>query len=339
MSDKLLTRTEFRETALKRDNNRCVVCGSTNDLSVHHILERRLFSDSGYYLDNAATLCEEHHIEAEKTIITPEYLREVIGIKSVIIPEGYYPDCTYTKWGDVVLSNGTRMKGPLFEDNSVQKILKDCLNLYTDYVKYPRTFHLPWSEGVTDDDKVLKDCSCFENKRVIVTEKLDGENSTLYKNYYHARSIDGRNHWSRGWIKNLQSKIGYEIPEGWRFCGENLYATHSIKYDNLESYFYLFSIWNDKNECLNWTDTKAYADILEIPTVPVLYDGVFNEDIIKNLYKESDRNKKEGYVVRLEESFPYIRFSSSVAKFVRKQHVGTSHHWFFTASEQNILKS
>jgi hypothetical protein len=231
------------------------------------------------------------------------------------------------------------MKGPLFNDDSVQKILQPYSYLYTDCVKYPRTYHLLWSQGKTKDDKTIQSCEQFKGKRVVVTEKMDGENCTIAKNYTHARSIDGRDHWSRSWVKNLQSKIGYEIPEGWRFCGENLYAKHSIGYNNLKSYFLLFSIWNDKNICLSWDETAAYAEMLEIPMVPVLYDGIWDETLIKGLWDESRRNETEGYVVRLAEEFPYLSFKKSVAKFVRANHVDSSnHHWMFTATEKNKLK-
>ncbi len=338
----LLTRDAFRETALVRDGHKCVICGSPENLSVHHILERRLFKDGGYYLDNAATLCEPHHIEAETTRLTCEEIREAAGIETTIIPDDYYPDSRYSKWGDVILPNGLRMKGPLFEDESVQKILAhgEMLSSYTEYVKYPRSWHLPWSQGQTKDDRTLADCSCFAGKRVVVTEKLDGENTTIYRDYIHARSIDGRNHWSRAWVKNLQGKIGYEIPEGWRICGENLYAKHSIKYENLDSYFYVFSIWNERNECLSWDETKAYCEILNLQTVPVLYDGIYDEKYIQTLWNESIRDKSEGYVVRVADEYHYSAFSKSLAKFVRANHVlSSNHHWMHTATETNKLKS
>lgn len=41
--------------------------------------------------------------------------------------------------------------------------------------KYPRTYHLPWSESRTDDDKTLDENQTnlnFANKIVVVTEKL-----------------------------------------------------------------------------------------------------------------------------------------------------------------------
>ena len=37
------------------------------------------------------------------------------------------------------------------------------------YTKYGRTFHCPWSEGATNDDKVHKDMSAFEGATIIQT--------------------------------------------------------------------------------------------------------------------------------------------------------------------------
>jgi hypothetical protein len=342
MKSELLTRDQFRERCLARDRNMCVICGDTNDLSVHHIIERRLFSDGGYYMDNGATLCEKHHILAETTQLSCERIREEAGITTTRIPYDYYSDVRYSKWGDVMLSNGTRMKGPLFDDESVQKILKigDVLPFYTDYVKYPRSWHLPWSEGQTKDDRTLENCDQFVDKRVIITEKMDGENTTIYRDYIHARSIDGNTHWSQSWVRNLQGRIGYEIPEGWRICGENLYAKHSIGYDNLDSFFAVFSIWTDKNVCLSWQDTVEYCDILNLRMVPVLYDGIWDEKFTRSLWDEKRRDVTEGYVVRLADSYSYFDFNKSLAKFVRSNHVAKeNHHWKFTATEKNRLIS
>lgn len=338
---KLLTRTEFREGCLKRDNFVCVICGTTNDLSVHHIIERRLFDNGGYFLQNGATLCEIHHIDAESTKLSCSEIREAAQIDCILLPDDYYADHEYTKWGDVVLPNGNRMKGPLFFDESVQKILKQgpYFDRYVDYIKYPRSWHCCWSEGKTKDDKTLKDMSQFEGREVVVTEKMDGENTSIYKDYIHARSIDGRDHWSRSWVKNLQGKIGYEIPEGWRICAENLYAKHSIKYNNLKSYIYVFSLWDDTNFCLKWDDTVEYASILGLETVPVLYRGIYDEKAIKALYDDSKRETMEGYVIRLADGFKYLDFNKSLAKFVRANHVSEdNHHWMFTATEKNELQ-
>lgn len=209
---------------------------------------------------------------------------------------------------------------------------------FTYYVKYPRTYHLNFSEGVNRDDRTLQDHSCFEGREVVVTEKYDGENFTIYKDYCHARSIDGRDHWSRSWVKNLQAQIGFELGD-YRICGENLYAKHTIGYENLESYFYVFSIWDGNNNCLSWDDTLLYCDILGLTPVKQLYRGVWDENHIKNLYDESKREVMEGFVVRNVNSFSYFHFNQNVAKFVRREHVGTSHHWMFSSTEKNRISS
>lgn len=107
---------------LARDDNRCVICGDKGD-AAHHILERRLFSDGGYYLSNGATLCERHHIEAEQTTLSVERIREAANIVAPALPEHIYPDDQIDKWANGILANGRRTKGELFGDESVQKIL------------------------------------------------------------------------------------------------------------------------------------------------------------------------------------------------------------------------
>lgn len=81
----------------------------------------------------------------------------------------------------------------------------------TNYIKYPRSFHLPWSRGYTHDDKVAKNIEHFIGKEVVVTEKLDGEGTTLYKDYMHARSIHSANHPSRNWVKTFHASFAYRI--------------------------------------------------------------------------------------------------------------------------------
>ena len=50
----LLTRDQFREIVFERDAKRCVICHCPGQ-DAHHIIERRLFPDEGYYLENGAT--------------------------------------------------------------------------------------------------------------------------------------------------------------------------------------------------------------------------------------------------------------------------------------------
>lgn len=326
----LLSRTQFREGVFERDGHQCVFCSAPAQ-DAHHILERRLWDDGGYYLDNGASVCGQHHLACERTQITVEEVREACGIKKAWVPDHMYEDEIFDKWGNLCLPNGNRLKGPLFQDASVQKVLAEggVLSLFIDQVKYPRTMHCTWSEGLHDDDRMLKDMSFFEGKQVVVTEKLDGENTSMYHNYIHARSIDSRTHPTRNWVKNFwASNIAGQLPEGWRLCGENLFAVHSIAYEALPSYFMGFSLWDEVNQCFSWSDTLEWFEILGVESVPVLYRGVYDEAAIKALYdSKKDWATSEGYVIRLENSFHYSDFRRSVAKFVRKGHVQTAKHW------------
>ena len=324
----LLSRDDFRESVFKRDKFTCVFCNKPA-VDAHHIVERRLFNSGGYYLDNGASVCSEHHLSCEMTHISVEQVREACGIQRIVLPDHFYED-RIDKWGNGILPSGMRLRGELFLDESVQKILSrgGVLDQFTWQVKYPRTHHLPWSEGMHDDDRMLRDLSHFIGQEVVVTIKKDGENTTMYNDFIHARSIDSPHHPSRDWVKNFWAKIRYELPDGWRICGENLYAQHSIIYENLKSYFYGFSMWNERNRCLGWDDTLAYFDILGITPVEEIYRGPFDEKVIRALYdSKRDWATCEGYVVRLAGEFDYRDFKQSVAKFVRKGHVQTTKHW------------
>ncbi|MEV4020631.1 RNA ligase family protein [Nonomuraea angiospora] len=201
-------------------------------------------------------------------------------------------------------------------------------------VHYPRTPHLPWSPGASPDDLRAGDLSGLRGREVVVTEKLDGENTTLYAGGMHARSLDSAHHPSRAWVKGLQGRIGGRIPAGWRVCGENLYARHSIAYQGLESWFYGFSVW-DGDRCLDWDRTAGFLRGLGIPVPPVLWRGVFDERALRGLRLDLDR--QEGYVVRAAEGFGREEFAGRVAKWVRPQHVRTDTHWMHATVVQNGL--
>ena len=68
----LLTREEFKKQIFAQTKGKCCVPGCECDaVDAHHIMDRKLFSDGGYYYGNGAALCAKHHLDAEKGIITP----------------------------------------------------------------------------------------------------------------------------------------------------------------------------------------------------------------------------------------------------------------------------
>ena len=205
--------------------------------------------------------------------------------------------------------------------------------------KYPRTLHLPYSPGTTSDDRLLKSVDHFVGKRVVVTEKMDGENTTMSRDYVHARSLDSMYHPSRDYVRTVRGNISHLIPDNsLRVCGENCYAAHSIEYTELEDHFLVFSVWID-SKCLSWKETLEWTSYLGLKTVPVLYIGLWDEDLVKSLYVQNrEPDLMEGYVIRLEDEFEYDDFAMSVAKYVRKDHVTTDSHWLEKKMVVNKLK-
>lgn len=324
-------RAAFRTAVFERDNYRCVMCGAEAQ-DAHHILERRLFPDGGYHPDNGASVCAECHLDAERTHFTPEQLRAAAGILKPYLPPHFYSDQQYDKWGNIIISGGRILAGELFFDESVQKVLREggALSDVAPWAKYPRTHHLPWSPGVHSDDRIIPDMSVLEAADdVVVTVKMDGENTTLYQDRIHARSIESGDHVSRHWVKNLWSRIAHDIPSGWRVCGENLWAVHSLRYEDLSSYFLGFSVWTDRNECLSWDDTVEWLELLGLHHVPAIYRGRFDRDAIQRAFDQRCTTETdEGYVVRTARAFSYGAFRACVAKWVRAAHVQTTKHWF-----------
>lgn len=337
---RLLTRQQFNDEVFSRDGHKCVVCGAMA-VDAHHLMERRLWPDGGYYLDNGVSLCSEHHLDAETTKISPQELRDLAGIQTVVLP----PDLTegkYDKWGNEYLPNGLRTRGPLFAQENVQKVLKMGgfeAQSFTHIVKYPKTPHLPWSPETASDDRILDDVDHFLGKRIVVTEKMDGENANLYSDHFHARSASEAMGEDRAHVKQIWGRIRWEIPEGWRICGENMAALHSVAYEDLDDWLLVFSIWNEDNEALSWEETVGYCEMLDLQHVPVLFEGLWEDCPFEEIGEQVLARGREGYVVRVVDSFGFGEFSKSIAKFVRHGHVQTKGiHWRNRKRVWNKLK-
>ena len=142
----LLSREDFERLVFARDGGVCLFCHK-KAVDAHHILERKLFQNGGYFLDNGASVCSDHHMQVEMTQISCGRVRKVAGITQVALPEGWDSSRTYDKWGNVVVivpaeaedelveesgdddsvdkeSTYPRRPGPMFDLPNVQKILK-----------------------------------------------------------------------------------------------------------------------------------------------------------------------------------------------------------------------
>lgn len=208
-------------------------------------------------------------------------------------------------------------------------------------MKYPRTYHLPFSPGSTSDDKRLSDgwFEYYQGKEVVFTEKLDGENTAMNCVDVYARSHGAptRSPWSRNlWDPSdgLYWKIKNLIGPNETIYGENLYGEHSIHYQVLTEYWHMFAA-NDGNLWYSWDEVKEFAKILGVPSVPELHrETLRNESEVKDIVDElMDYSShygwcgKEGIVMRTVEGFPIMEFPKHVCKYVRANHVQTDEHW------------
>jgi RNA ligase len=332
----LTTRDQFREAVFARDSRTCVVC-SLPGVDAHHIMERRLFPDGGYYLNNGVTLCTLCHYKAETTEIDCTTLRQAAGITEIVLPPHFFPDGLYDKWGNQILDNGMRMKGELFAESSVQKVLADVMYLFSDKVKYPRTMHFPWSPNLQNDDRMLQSTAGWEGQEYVFTEKMDGEGTTFYTDDLHARSLEFEQHPSRTFIKAIHAACAYDIPKGYRICGENMTAVHSIKYHSLPSYFMVFNIWRGAT-CLSWDETVEWTTLLGLTHVPVLYRGAYSDELCQRICASVNLETEEGVVARPARALHMREFPFVVGKYVRRGHVQTDQHWMQKEVEFNGLK-
>lgn len=118
----LLTRDEFTRRVAARSSGRCVACSSAGT-AAHHIMDRKLFPDGGYYLANGAFLCDGCHWKAETTEMTVEQVRSMAGIEETVLPPGFVLGTRYDKWGNIVREDGLREPGPLSSDTGCRRAL------------------------------------------------------------------------------------------------------------------------------------------------------------------------------------------------------------------------
>lgn len=202
--------------------------------------------------------------------------------------------------------------------------------------KYNRTYHLPWSPGATSDDKISTDVENLVGTEIVITEKLDGENTGMTDKGVYARSHAAftTSPWSREVRLLHKMKVEDQLGEGVFLFGENMEGVHSIEYTNLDSYFYIFGV-RDNNIWIPWQQVEEYSYLLDIPTVPVLFRGVVNsvkelKDLVEDLVSKPSKlgGPIEGVVVRNAGMFHNDDFADNVQKWVRKDHVTTNDkHW------------
>ncbi|MBO9397311.1 RNA ligase family protein [Shimia sp. R9_2] len=204
--------------------------------------------------------------------------------------------------------------------------------------KYGRTYHLPISPGATSDDKIMSSIEHLQVSDLVITEKMDGENTTIHRNGTHARSPDSKYHPSRDWLQAFAAGISFNLAPNERIVGENLYARHSIAYTELPSYFLGFALIVD-NEIQSWSETLSRFSDLGIAPVKTLYRGAFYDGLFEEIARNLDQNTQEGFVVRSANAFLESQMPTHIGKYVRAGHVQSEVHWTKTELVPNSLKN
>lgn len=203
--------------------------------------------------------------------------------------------------------------------------------------KYGRTYHLPMSPGATSDDKIMLTIDSLSSDDIVITEKMDGENTTIHRTGSHARSPDSRYHPSRDWLKAFAAGVSPQLGDEERIVGENLYARHSVGYDALPSFFLGFA-WIVGTEVQPWDMTLLRFEELGITPVPLLYRGPFRPRLLEELAASLDLTCQEGFVVRISAAFEEKEMPRVMGKYVRAGHVQTKQHWMTAELVPNRLR-
>lgn len=202
--------------------------------------------------------------------------------------------------------------------------------------KYPRTPYSPWSPHTSDGDRVIANMSNFIGSPIVITEKLDGANVTLYdgRSFTRGMNTDGA-----PWLGMVKKHHAWKTSGARRVAvhGEDIYAVHSIKYDPVPERrtFYVFALRDvQENIFESFDKTVGVCTTMDFATVPMLYHGVFESqqalrDRLEFEMSEPSRlgGEREGVVVRIADGFPVREFERSVCKLVRVGHIQTDIHW------------
>jgi hypothetical protein len=245
--------------------------------------------------------------------------------------------------------------------------------------KYCRSLHAHISLGTTSDDRFMpsgyvKQFASMDE--LVLTEKLDGQNNCFNKHGVFARSHTSPS--AHPWDKPMWDRwqlIKNDLKE-LEIFGENMYGIHSIGYNKLESYYYVFAV-RENGRWLSWEEVKFYAALLDFPTVPEINIKIplkdfYKEDVdenkllaewfVKNLGMtwedytntsgalggydlKTNESVSEGFVLRNAEGFETNSGILPVAnnefdnlfKLVRAKHVKTDEHWTKTWKPAKLI--
>ena len=221
-----------------------------------------------------------------------------------------------------------------------------------DFHKYPRTPHLDWSKGTSDDKRLgpKESARMLADDSLIVEEKLDGTNVGLHiadgvlilqcRGHEITAGMHPQYDLFKQWATAKRTVFEEMLGERFLIYGEWLYARHSIFYQQLPHYFFEFDIFDKLEKCfLNLGERLKMLSGTGIHTVPIVHRGKTTPKQLRSLVGQSQfesqlTNPSSGRSDDLMEGL-YLRTEkngvvTARAKFVRPeftQCVQQSNHW------------
>jgi len=200
---------------------------------------------------------------------------------------------------------------------------------------YPNISHLPWSKWVRDGDVIQTDLNHLNHNNIIVLEKMDGipviisSDRIIFK-----KDVSDI---SKEYLESIRTEKLSKLSNNIWFVGDILLERRLYHYDMLPDYFLLYGMFvNDI--FLNWEVTAKYAEELSLKMVPILYKGIYDEELIKKCYTgESVYGKyQEGYIVRRVDTFLLDSIKTNILKYVSrdKLDIASSNNKLFNRTKE-----
>ena len=127
-------------------------------------------------------------------------------------------------------------------------------------LKFPKMPYWPYSPGAPRDGDELAEAARFVGRPVVVTEKLDGGNTLLFRGRVYARSVaapaPGK------WMAMVKKHHAWKVTEpDVLLYGEDIYGVHSIEYDAVPEHetFYAFALRRDDGCFASFQALMTYA--------------------------------------------------------------------------------
>ena len=95
--------------------------------------------------------------------------------------------------------------------------------------KYPRTPYWPGSPSVPAGENTVSDPKLFLDLDLVITEKLDGQNTLLHRGAVYGRSVSEPSR--QKWTAMVKKRHAWKLAQSpAHLYGEDIYGVHSIEY-------------------------------------------------------------------------------------------------------------